>query len=153
MDCDRQHEPESMAFIEAIERNDADVISEAGIWMASRERRPARGSSIHEPLITQELNARLISITDAFCGFKAYRSRACGPLELDADGYDFPMVLGAGRCANWDRRTSRSSDLQRPEPSFGGPLDDVEVRRRYYEATLHRELVRRSDRCRRPPWP
>lgn len=151
MDCDRQHEPESIpAFIEAIERNDADVISGSRYLDVHPENdAPPEDRRSTNRLITQELNARLdLSITDAFCGFKAYRSRACGPLELDADGYDFPMQFWVQAVAAELRIVELPVRLiyNDPNRSFGGPLDDVEVRRRHYEATLHRELVRCSDR-------
>ena len=74
MDCDGQHEPSRIpVLLEAI--HDADIVS------ASRYLRDFRQDSVAPPdrqrinqIITGELNATLgLKLTDAFCGFKAYR--------------------------------------------------------------------------------
>ena len=79
MDCDEQHEPEQIPdFVRAIERGDADVVSgsrylraDAGDDAAPEARRRVNAA------ITRELNERLdLGLTDAFCGFKAYRTAA-----------------------------------------------------------------------------
>ena len=45
-------------------------------------------------LITEELNRRLgLSLTDAFCGFKAYRVAALAKIELTEPGYAMPLEL------------------------------------------------------------
>jgi dolichol-phosphate mannosyltransferase len=95
--------------------------------------------------MTRLINERLgLSLTDAFCGFKAYRTAACAPLELDVDGYDFPMQF-------WVQAARHGLRIQEipvrliyndPDRSFGGPLDDPENRRAVYEATFHRALLR-----------
>ena len=151
MDCDRQHEPESIPdFVEAIRRDDADVISGSRYLHVHPENDPPpadRQSTNRE--LTLELNARLeLDITDAFCGFKAYRVRACAPLELDADGYDFPMQFWVQAVAAGLRIRELPVRLiyNDPNRTFGGPLDDVIVRRRHYETTLHRALIECADR-------
>src|SRR5947209_4160386 len=77
MDCDGQHEPARIpVLLEAI--HDADIVS------GSRYLRDFRQDTLppqdrHEinRQITSELNERYgLNLTDAFCGFKAYRTSA-----------------------------------------------------------------------------
>ena len=97
--------------------------------------------------ITQELRERLgLPITDAFCGFKAYRVSACEKLSLDVDGYDFPMqfwvqAVAHGLCIEEIPVRLIYND---PSRSFGGPLDNPETRLQLYRQTMCREL----ERCR-----
>ena len=147
MDCDEQHEPEQIPdFVRAIERGDADVISGSRYLKpdpmddaAPEARQRVNG------LITQELNQRLdYGLTDAFCGFKAYRTAATRNLRLTVDGYDFPLQFWVQAAANGLRVREIPvrrlyKDLHR---TFGGGLDDPERRLRVYRDTLHRELHR-----------
>ena len=150
MDCDRQHEPASIPqFIERIGRNDADVISGSRyLDLDGSDAPPADRQAINRD-ITLELNARLdLSLTDAFCGFKAYRIEACASLPLDVDGYDFPMQFWVQAVASGLRIVEIPVRLIYNDPTrtFGGPLDIPEERRRHYEQTLHREIGRCLDR-------
>jgi glycosyltransferase involved in cell wall biosynthesis len=150
MDCDLQHEPSSIPdFVAAIDRDDADVISGSRYLSVHPENDapPADRQSINHD-ITLELNARLdLSITDAFCGFKAYRLRSCASLPLDADGYDFPMQF-------WVQAAAASLRIKElpvrliyndPNRTFGGPLDEAVARKRHYVDTMHRELLHCAD--------
>jgi dolichol-phosphate mannosyltransferase len=148
MDCDEQHEPQAIPqFIEAIERGASDVIS------GSRYLRPRPEIDDSPPedrrtinaVITRELNERLgLRLTDAFCGFKAYRVAACNHLDLDVDGYDFPMQFWVQAVAHRLRIEELPVRLIYPDPSrsFGGPLDDPRTRLEHYRRTLHREIRR-----------
>ena len=81
MDCDGQHEPARIpVLLEAI--HDADIVS------GSRYLRDFRQTALPTPAdrrfinqtITAELNDRFgLNLTDAFCGFKAYRVSRSGP--------------------------------------------------------------------------
>ena len=154
MDCDLQHEPASIPeFVAAIERDDTDVVSGSRYLDVHPENDapPADRQSINRD-ITLELNARLgLSLTDAFCGFKAYRIRACAPLALEADGYDFPMQFWVQAAAAELRISELPVRLIYNDPSrtFGGPLDQADARRRHYLETLHGELRACADRL--PP--
>ena len=68
-----------------------------------------------------------LSITDSFCGFKAYRVTACDRLCLSVDGYDFPMQF-------WVQAVAHGLVIEElpvrliyndPTRTFGGPLDDA----------------------------
>ncbi|MFO0828261.1 MAG: glycosyltransferase family 2 protein [Phycisphaerales bacterium] len=147
MDCDEQHEPASIpAFVDAILSDDADVIS------GSRYLRPTQNDDLPpgdrrhiNRLITAELNARLgLALTDAFCGFKAYRTSAVERLALDVNGYDFPMQF-------WPQAVAHGLVIREipirliyndPNRTFGGPLNDPDQRLAAYRRTMHDEIVR-----------
>ena len=151
MDCDRQHEPASIPrFIERIAGDDVDVISGSRYLEpeTSGDAPPPDRQSINRD-ITSELNARLdLSVTDSFCGFKAYRVKACASLPLDVDGYDFPMQFWVQAVASGLRIVEIPVRLIYNDPTrtFGGPLDIPAERRRHYEETLHNEIGRCIDR-------
>src|SRR5438046_2990473 len=88
MDCDGQHEPSRIAvLLEAI--HDADIVS------GSRYLRDFRQNSVAPQdrrqinrQITAELNEILgLNLTDAFCGFKAYRREALTRLHITEKGW------------------------------------------------------------------
>ncbi len=151
MDCDEQHEPAAIPrFVEAIRRGDADVISGSRYLseLPLDDAPPEDRRRINRRL-TREVNRRLgLSITDAFCGFKAYRVGPCSELELAVDGYDFPMRFWVEAAAAGLRIREIPVRLiyNDPSRSFGGPLDDPESRLAHYEATFHRALLDRADR-------
>jgi glycosyltransferase involved in cell wall biosynthesis len=151
MDCDEQHEPASIpAFLHAICAGTSDLISGSRYLQASDrdndapdDRRRINGT------LTDEINARLgLSLTDAFCGFKAYRVCTLRRLDLDIDGYDFPMQFWVQAVANGLRISELAVPriYLDPNRSFGGHLDDPDRRLAVYRATLHRELRRCADR-------
>jgi len=147
MDCDEQHEPAAIPeFLEAAARDDADVVS------GSRYLRPHEGDDPPPPErrsinahITDELNRRLgLELTDAFCGFKAYRVSSLAGLRLDEPGYAFPLQFWVQSVAAGLRIREIPvrliyNDLNR---TFGGPLDDRDVRLRHYRCVLAKELER-----------
>jgi dolichol-phosphate mannosyltransferase len=147
MDCDEQHEPAAIPrFVNEIHRDDADIIS------GSRYLRNSEHDDVPPPerrtinhTITQELNDRLgLKLTDAFCGFKAYRVSACEQLSLDVDGYDFPMQFWVQAVAHRLRIREIPVRLiyNDPNRSFGGPLDNAAHRLELYRQTMCREIER-----------
>ena len=149
MDCDEQHEPEAIpAFMEVIRRNQFDVISGSRYLPASlgaSEDVPPENRRKINSTITRELNEKLgLGITDAFCGFKAYRVASIRRLRLDVDGYAFPMQFWVQAAANGLRIVETPVRLIYNDPSrtFGGPLNDDAVRLAHYRDVLHRELER-----------
>ncbi len=144
IDCDGQHEPQRIPqFIEAC--RSADIVS------GSRYLKRFPGDSCPPEdrrrvnrLITEELNRRLgLSLTDAFCGFKAYRVEALRRIKLTEAGYAMPLEL-------WVRAAElglRIIELPVPliyldeERSFGGALDNVDTRLAVYREVLDRALA------------
>ncbi len=128
MDCDEQHEPAAIPdFLKAIEDDELDVVSGSRYLSTHPENDapPAERREING-LITRELNCKLgLSLTDAFCGFKAYRVSSLQKLTLDVNGYAFPMqfwvqAVAAGlRIGELPVRLIYNDATR----SFGGPLD------------------------------
>jgi dolichol-phosphate mannosyltransferase len=95
--------------------------------------------------ITEELNVSLgFNLTDAVCGFKAYRVDALSAFEFDVNGYEFPLQLWVQAAAQRLRVEEVPVRLIYNDPSrtFGGPLDDPQERIDHYRAVLCRELGR-----------
>jgi glycosyltransferase involved in cell wall biosynthesis len=144
IDCDGQHEPQRIPqFVDAAQ--DADIVS------GSRYLQPYEGDSdppaqrrqINQRL-TQELNRRLgFRLTDAFCGFKAYRVSVLPQLRTSDSGYAMPLELWVLAA----RAGLRVIELPVPliyldeSRSFGGSLDDAETRLKYYYEILDRSMV------------
>jgi dolichol-phosphate mannosyltransferase len=161
MDCDEQHEPAAIPmFVDGAAAGRHDVISGSRYMpqSAAADMPPADRRRINT-LMTQEINERLggehgplgLSLTDAFCGFKAYRVAALRSLSLTEDGYAFPMQFWVQAAANRLRIREVPvkliyNDLNR---TFGGPLDVADIRLGHYRRVLHCELARCADRL--PP--
>jgi dolichol-phosphate mannosyltransferase len=151
IDCDGQHEPQRIErLVEGCE--EAEIVSGSRYldMSASSGSVPAERRKINRE-ITAELNRRLgLSLTDAFCGFKAYRVCSLARLTLTEDGYGMPLEL-------WVQAAHHKLKiLEVPVPliyleekrSFGGQLDDGQSRRLYYREVLERALAATS-----PPAP
>jgi glycosyltransferase involved in cell wall biosynthesis len=147
IDCDGQHEPQRIpSFVEAC--RDADLVSGSRYLKqyAGDSRPPAQRRWINR-LVTSELNRRLgLTLTDAFCGFKAYRVEALRQLQVDENGYSMPLEVWVhAACSGW-------KIVEMPVPliyleekrSFGGALDDGDIRLQYYHLTLDRSISRRQ---------
>jgi dolichol-phosphate mannosyltransferase len=94
--------------------------------------------------ITNELNECLgLNLTDAFCGFKAYRTTALAKLKLTETGYAMPLELWVQ--AAW--HALRISEVSVPliyldeKRSFGGALDAADLRLKYYREVIDRAVA------------
>ncbi len=143
IDCDGQHQPQLIPrFVEL--SHSADIVS------GSRYLRRFPGDS--DPpevrkrinmILVEEINRRMgLKITDAFCGFKAYRSSALAEMELTENGYAMPLEL-------WVQAYKLGLKIvEAPVPliyldekrSFGGALDQADVRLAVYRRVLENSL-------------
>lgn len=145
MDCDDQHEPAHIpTFMDAIERDDLDIISGSRYLNldAKTEIAPADRRAINMTL-ANEINDQLgFTLTDAFCGFKAHRVSAMERITLTEDGYAFPMQLWAQAAAYGLRVGEVEVDLiyNDPNRTFGGGLDDSVKRLAHYREVLALEI-------------
>lgn len=139
LDCDGQHQPKRIPrFIEAA--RSADIVSGSRYLKqyAGDDAPPADRLFINRR-ITGELNQRLgLNLTDAFCGFKAYRAEAIKQLTITDSGYAMPLQLWVQAAAAGLRIIEIPVpliylDLNR---SFGGSLDHAETRLSYYNRVL-----------------
>src|SRR5262245_3950039 len=141
IDCDGQHEPQRIGQLVAACR-DADVVSgsrylrnESQASAAPPERRKINRE------ITCELNRCLgLSLTDAFCGFKAYRVAALAELTITEPGYGMPLEFWVQAVHHGLRIIEVPVPLiyLEEERSFGGSLDDGGQRLAYYHQVLER---------------
>ncbi|MRS11584.1 MAG: glycosyltransferase family 2 protein [Actinobacteria bacterium] len=147
MDCDGQHEPMHIPeFLAAL--RDCDIASGSRYLPTSEvagEAPPSRQDV--NRTVTSVINAATgWSLTDAFCGFKAYRASALEQMRLSEPGYAMPLELWAeayrtGLCVVELPVTRIYFDGDR---SFGQELDDPEHRLGYYLRVWEHALGRRS---------
>lgn len=143
IDCDGQHEPQLInRMVDAC--SDADIVSGSRYLNTSeaKSRAPVERRQINQ-LITRELNERLgLSITDAFCGFKAYRVCALARFEITDPGYAMPLELWVQAAALGMRIVEVPVPLiyLEEERSFGGSLDDGGKRLDYYHQVIDRAV-------------
>jgi dolichol-phosphate mannosyltransferase len=147
MDCDEQHEPAAIPrFVQAIEEDKCDIVSGSRyLELHSENDMPPEDRQAINKQITTELNHALgFELTDAFCGFKAYRVSALEEFNFDVNGYEFPLQLWVQAAAMQLRVEEIPVRLIYNDPTrtFGGPLDDPLERIDHYRAVLCRELGR-----------
>ncbi len=144
IDCDGQHEPQLIPrFVEAINRGHADIISGSRyLQVADDAAAPEERRRINR-IITQELNELLnLRLTDAFCGFKAYRVSSLANLNVTEPGYGMPLELWIKAVAAGQRVRELPVPLIYLEEkrSFGGALDDAASRLCYYRKVIRKAL-------------
>lgn len=141
MDCDGQHEPARIpVLLEALD-SCTDIVS------GSRYLRTFKYNSLPTPkdrqqinqIVTSELNQKLgLHLTDAFCGFKAYRRSALGRLAITETGWGMPLQV-------WVQAAHRGLRIKEvgvprlyldPNRVFGGVLDDADQRLAYYRRVI-----------------
>ncbi len=148
IDCDGQHEPRLIP--ELIQHLFPENPEPVDIVSGSRYLKAFEGDSVPpedrqqvNKHITEILNDRLgLSLTDSFCGFKSYRVKALQQIDVTEFGYAMPMQF-------WPQAVSAGLNIiEFPVPlvyleeerSFGGSLDDSNIRLKYYLEVLEREL-------------
>src|SRR5574340_696594 len=152
IDCDGQHEPQRIPqFVEALALggpSQADVVSGSRyLRHFPGDRRAPEDRRRINRTITREVNRRLgLRLTDAFCGFKAYRVPALAAIDLTEPGYAMPLEF-------WVQAAELGLKIvELPVPliyldehrSFGGALDCAETRLAVYRQVLERSLAARS---------
>jgi|GEM_PF-42625 len=167
IDCDGQHEPqrmnqlveacygasvprESSARSAAPRQSGADIVSGSRYLVIDETTGPppAARRRINEQ-ITREINKRLgLRLTDAFCGFKAYRVQALARLRLTETGYAMPLELWVQAAYHGLRVVERPVPLVYLDESrsFGGALDDASTRLAYYREVIDRAIHACEDR-------
>jgi dolichol-phosphate mannosyltransferase len=139
MDCDGQHEPARIpVLLEAL--HDADIVSGSRYLRDFRQddRPPVDRRRINQQ-ITEELNERYgLGITDAFCGFKAYRRDALAQLRITEPGWGMPLQLWVqAACLGLRIKEIAVPRLYLdPSRAFGGVLNNSEERLAYYRRVL-----------------
>lgn len=146
MDCDEQHEPSFIPkFMAASRSGDHDIVSGSRYLdvfledaVPPADRREINGR------ITRMLNCQLgFKITDAFCGYKAYRVSALACLDITVPGYGMPLQLWVQASRAGLRITELPVRLIYNDPSrhFGGSLDDPTLRYEHYLQVYDAEIA------------
>ncbi len=143
LDCDGQHQPKRLPrFVKACEG--ADIVSGSRyLKQYEGDSEPPSQRMFINRKITKSLNELLgLNLTDAFCGFKAYRVEALKQLDITDLGYAMPLQL-------WVQAAMQSMRvIEVPVPliyldltrSFGGALDEAEKRLKYYEECIAKSV-------------
>lgn len=144
IDCDGQHEPQRISQL-AYDCSKAEILSGSRYLELDQptDHVPSDRRQINQ-IITAELNEKLgIDITDAFCGFKAYCTRALAKLELTETGYAMPLELWVQAA----KHKLRIKEMPVPliyldeERSFGDVLDAADRRLAYYRDVIERAII------------
>ena len=146
IDCDGQHEPSRIPEI-AAKLADADVVSGSRyLEVFDPSQIPPIERRRINIEVTRWLNECLgLNLTDAFCGFKAYRASALAKLEVTDFGYAMPLPI-------WVQMVQHNMTvIEVPVPliyldenrAFGGALDDATYRLNHYRAVF-REAIERA---------
>ncbi len=143
LDCDGQHEPSRIPEV-AARLVDADIVSGSRYLKIFD---PSQVPPIERRRINIEVTRWLneclqLNLTDAFCGFKAYRRSALEKLHITDDGYAMPLQV-------WVQAVDRGlSILEVPVPliyldesrAFGGALDDASYRLNHYRDVFRKAI-------------
>lgn len=148
IDCDGQHEPslipEIAAAIYPVDDEPYDIISGSRyLQKFSGDSLPPEERRRINVTVTKMVNEELgLHLTDAFCGFKAYRTLPLENFCITELGYAMPLQL-------WVQAAQHSMRIKEfpvplvyldEERSFGGALDDSARRLAYYREVFQREL-------------
>jgi glycosyltransferase involved in cell wall biosynthesis len=143
IDCDGQHQPQRIPeFVAAC--SGVDIVSGSRYLQQfdGDSLPPAQRRRINMQ-ITKEINERLgLRLTDAFCGFKAYRVSSLKYLNITELGYAMPLQVWVQAA----KANLKIVELAVPliyldeTRSFGGALDDAEQRLAHYREVIDRNL-------------
>lgn len=150
LDADGQHEADHIPeFLEAAALGDADIISgtryaDGHDTPQARQTAPPERRRINRS-ITALLNRELgLSLTDTFCGFKAYRVAVLSRFDITVPGYAMPIQLWvqAARLGLRVREIPVQLRYLDPNRHFGGLLDDPVARLKHYLEVYRAETGR-----------
>ncbi|TWT89023.1 Undecaprenyl-phosphate mannosyltransferase [Pseudobythopirellula maris] len=148
IDCDGQHEPALIRELaDRCWNEQVDIVSGSRYLETSTSTGvapPADRRRINQT-ITAELNERFgLGLTDAFCGFKAYRVPPLRQLRLEEEGYAMPLELWA-EAAHHGLSVVEAAVPRiylEEKRSFGGELDQAETRLAHYREVIDRAVDR-----------
>ena len=143
LDCDGQHEPSLIPEV-AARLVEADIVSGSRyLRVFDPAQVPPEERRRINVEVTRWLNECLgLNVTDAFCGFKAYRASALAQLDPTDEGYAMPLQV-------WVQAVEHGlSIVEVPIPliylnearAFGGALDHAEYRLNHYRQVFQGAL-------------
>ena len=145
IDCDGQHQPCMIPYFVA-KAAEADIVSGSRyLKQFPGDSPPPEQRRRINQVITERVNRELgLHMTDAFCGFKAYRVPCLSKFALTEKGYAMPLELWVQAAAlglTIIEVPVRLIYLDEAR-SFGGSLDHAETRLKVYDEVLDRAVAR-----------
>lgn len=145
LDCDGQHEPSMIdAIVAPLDRVDIASGSRYLRVFDPTQQPPEARRKINQT-ITGWLNDCLgFHLTDAFCGFKAYRAKAIAQFDVTDDGYAMPLQI-------WVQAAQHGMTIEEvavpliyldESRAFGGSLDNADYRLRHYRQVLRDAIAK-----------
>jgi dolichol-phosphate mannosyltransferase len=143
IDCDGQHEPARIPLL-ASRLEHADIVSGSRyLRVFDAAQKPPEERRRINVEVTRWLNECLgLKLTDAFCGFKAYRTTALAQFNITDNGYAMPLQV-------WVQAVARGMTIEEvPVPliyldesrAFGGAMDNGEYRLKHYRRVFEQAL-------------
>lgn len=147
MDCDGQHIPDEIPIFLA-EIPGYDIVSGSRYIMPnkSNEKIPQDRYAINME-ITEILNRITnLNLTDSFCGFKAYKTKALKKMNLTENGYGMPLQLWiqAWKLGLSIKEIPVRLIYKDMSKRFKGGLDNPIRRLRYYKDVIRKELNKKT---------
>ncbi len=146
LDGDGQHEPEEVSlFLKEIPFYDCDILSGSRYYFGAKT-----GNEFPQEryLINKEITGMVnritgFNITDAFCGFKAYKVGKLKPLRMTEHGYGMPLQLWlqAWKSGLRVREIPVKLIYKDLAKQFNGILRDPVVRLNYYKNIIEKEAA------------
>jgi dolichol-phosphate mannosyltransferase len=145
LDCDGQHEPARIPEL-AAHLADADIVSGSRYLRVfdPNQHAPEDRRRINRE-VTRWLNECLgMNLTDAFCGFKAYRRAALERFDITDLGYAMPLQVWVQAVANRMKIVEVPVELIYLDEAraFGGSLDDAAFRLQHYRRVFEGAIER-----------
>lgn len=145
LDCDGQHEPSRIPELGS-HLGDADIVSGSRyLRVFDPGQRPPEERRRINVEVTRWLNECLgLNLTDAFCGFKAYRMSALKQFDITDLGYAMPLEVWVQAAARGMKIVEVAVPLIYLDESraFGGALDDADYRLKHYRRVFEEALER-----------
>lgn len=139
LDCDGQHEPARIPEI-AAPLAEFDLVSGSRyLRVFDPDQRPPEERRRINLEVTRWLNTCLgLNLTDAFCGFKAYRASALQCFKITDDGYAMPLQVWAQAVQHGLKIVEVPVPLIYLDESraFGGSLDNASFRLEHYKSVF-----------------
>lgn len=143
LDCDGQHEPAMIPEV-AAPLVEFDLVSGSRyLQVFDPAQRPPEARRRINAEVTRWLNDCLgFALTDAFCGFKAYRASAIEKFRITDEGYAMPLQVWAQAAEHHMKVTEVAVPLIYLDESraFGGALDDADYRLNHYREVFQRAI-------------
>lgn len=145
IDCDGQHEPHLIPPLVKL-LDSADIVSGSRYLETYDPSQPPPEARrrINMTVLDWLRNELNLSLTDAFCGFKAYSSSVLSKFDVVDLGYAMPLEVWVQAVQHRMKIVEMAVPLIYLDESrsFGGALDDSEYRLKHYQSVFNAAMAR-----------